>query len=873
MNIIRKKLLSSLLLFGLLISINTIINAQSTVVEDFETGDFSAQNWQFEGTQGMWEIENFSSGDGEFSASANAIAFNDYVTMSVTKTFTEAGQITFDILQTENNIFIFEVDGYLISIAGWLYDENWRTESFDVSAGTHTIKFTTYNIGNWGETFSMKDSLFLDNITFPNQLADQTAYVQVIHNSSDVLAETVDVYLDNELVLDNFKFRSNTPFIDLPAGEEILLSVKGSESTFDDPALWSQTYILDPGERYIFIAEGLIGDESDYNPYIPFDIAVYPMAEQSTSQSNVNILVHHGSTDAPTVDVIETGAGAGLLVDDLSYSEFSQYLDIPVAEYQISIFDETGVNKVSSYYAPLNELNYVGKAITVIASGFLNTEENNNGAEFGLYVALPDTNALVELPILSDLDGRVEDFESGDFSSFNWRFEGTSNAWQITEASNGSGNYAASAKHTAFNDYQTMFVYGDFEQGGTLELDMLQTYNGSVTIFEVGDYLISYSQFEPNPEWNTLSFDIPSGVQRIAITNYVIGYFGESWSGQRDSVLIDNIRFNASTDVGPLAKVQIIHNSTDIDTEFIDIWLNDKKIADNLKYRSASTFLDIPASEEITISVSNAGSISNENPLWSQTYEFFENAKYIMVANGNISSEGITSFEPFDVALFSAARENAIQSNHSDILFFHGSADAPSIDIYEGSILQNEILSNLDYFAFEGYMEMETLDYVIELTDASSSAKLASFDLPLETMGFEGNSLTILSSGFMNPELNNDGAEFGLYIAHAGGGDMVELPRTSATSLDESLFIEKSLKLYPNPVTNQIFIDVELSQSSVIDVFLFDITGRTVKSISENITNSLRALTLDLSDLPEGVYLMRLNAGESFVSEKIIISR
>ena len=46
------------------------------------------------------------------------------------------------------------------------------------------------------------------------------------------------------------------------------------------------------------------------------------------TSGNVDVLVHHGSTDAPTVDVVETGVGAGTLVDDISYTEFQGYLEL-----------------------------------------------------------------------------------------------------------------------------------------------------------------------------------------------------------------------------------------------------------------------------------------------------------------------------------------------------------------------------------------------------------------------------------------------------------------------------------------------------------------------------------------------------------------
>lgn len=44
----------------------------------------------------------------------------------------------------------------------------------------------------------------------------QTARVQVIHNSADAAAAEVDVYINADLALDDFAFRTATPFLDLP---------------------------------------------------------------------------------------------------------------------------------------------------------------------------------------------------------------------------------------------------------------------------------------------------------------------------------------------------------------------------------------------------------------------------------------------------------------------------------------------------------------------------------------------------------------------------------------------------------------------------------------------------------------------------------
>jgi hypothetical protein len=228
-----------------------------------------------------------------------------------------------------------------------------------------------------------------------------TTRVQAIHNCADLAAATVDVYLNNSILINDFDFREATPFIDAPAGTDFRLVICAPNSTDTSSKIVGYTYNLSPSSKYILVANGIVSG-SGYSPVKPFDISVFASAREKSSQTNkTDVLVFHGCTDAPIVDVVETTAGT--LSDNLDYGVFDGYLELPVADYEISIKDASGMTTVATYDAPLATLSLQNNAITVLASGFLNPSMNSNGEEFGLYVALSSGGSLIPLPLSSSL--------------------------------------------------------------------------------------------------------------------------------------------------------------------------------------------------------------------------------------------------------------------------------------------------------------------------------------------------------------------------------------------------------------------------------------------------------------------------------------
>lgn len=226
----------------------------------------------------------------------------------------------------------------------------------------------------------------------------QTARVQVIHNSADALAATVDVYVNGMLTLDNVNFRTASPFTDLPAGVPLIVGVAPDDSTSASDSFYTETFTLTENETYVIIAGG-IESATGYNPAPPFDLHVFDMAQETAiNPLMVDVLIYHGSTDAPTIDVYETEVGLGQIVNNISYSEYQGYFEFPSDNYTIELRNEDGTQGIAAYIAALESLGLEGIAVTVIASGFLDPSQNSNGPAFGLYAVSPLGGGLIPLP-------------------------------------------------------------------------------------------------------------------------------------------------------------------------------------------------------------------------------------------------------------------------------------------------------------------------------------------------------------------------------------------------------------------------------------------------------------------------------------------
>ncbi len=89
----------------------------------------------------------------------------------------------------------------------------------------------------------------------------------------------------------------------------------------------------------------------------------------------------------------------------------------------------------------------------------------------------------------------------------------------------------------------------------------------------------------------------------------------------------------------------------------------------------------------------------------------------------------------------------------------------------------------------------------------------------------------------------------------------------------ETATLPGSFRLSPNPATNSTVLTYELNTPSELQVRLFNYTGKEVLNYNSLNNTQKGEITLNLSELPQGFYLVQISNGQQSISKKLAITR
>ena len=136
----------------------------ASLVEDYETGDFSKFPWSMGGSA-AWTVTSTNPYEGTVSAQSGSITHSQTSTMNATVEVGSVGDILFALKVSSESgwdFLRFKIDG--VEKDSWSGEAAWTEVSFPVTAGVHTFTWTYEKDGNTSEG---SDRAWVDKIVFP----------------------------------------------------------------------------------------------------------------------------------------------------------------------------------------------------------------------------------------------------------------------------------------------------------------------------------------------------------------------------------------------------------------------------------------------------------------------------------------------------------------------------------------------------------------------------------------------------------------------------------------------------------------------------------------------------------------------------------
>ena len=117
---------------------------------------------------------------------------------------------------------------------------------------------------------------------------------------------------------------------------------------------------------------------------------------------------------------------------------------------------------------------------------------------------------------------------------------------------------------------------------------------------------------------------------------------------------------------------------------------------------------------------------------------------------------------------------------------------------------------------------------------------------------------------------------FRIYDAKSGSIttriDGIEVYNADISAVDDMKFEDSNLKVYPNPVKDYLFVDVNDIQDTNLNLSLLDVSGKQLMNVNVS-PGATYPHQLDVSNLQEGFYLLKISSNRKSTTRKISIER
>ncbi len=219
--------------------------------DDFETGDFSKNDWQFSGSSD-WTIDENESYTGSFSARSGEIGDSQESRLDLTINAAEDCILSFAYKVSSENqwdLLYLKIDGQWMT-NGWSGDTGWNTVSFDITAGEHLLTWGYHkdSMGTYLDDCAWIDAVLLPGDFNPgigdNQITSFNIPEQIDETEINIYSSSIEIQMPTEIDLTHL-----VPIIEV-SDLATIFPESGTPQNFTEPVEYTVT--ADNGEERIW---------------------------------------------------------------------------------------------------------------------------------------------------------------------------------------------------------------------------------------------------------------------------------------------------------------------------------------------------------------------------------------------------------------------------------------------------------------------------------------------------------------------------------------------------------------------------------------------------------------------------------------------
>ena len=87
----------------------------------------------------------------------------------------------------------------------------------------------------------------------------------------------------------------------------------------------------------------------------------------------------------------------------------------------------------------------------------------------------------------------------------------------------------------------------------------------------------------------------------------------------------------------------------------------------------------------------------------------------------------------------------------------------------------------------------------------------------------------------------------------------------------DKIYADNNILIYPNPSNGKIMVQNKLKDSNSLTIKMYDLPGKFIRTITDQVFAGNEKIDFDCSDLPAGVFIMQISSGKQTFLQRLMI--